>query len=108
MNHAPQTTNPQEIAAARLALLAAFRATFTTPEGQRVLQHLRNSAGINRPIFLPPPGGGPLDTHAAAFRDGRHSILHEINELLAVPEDQEQPKPPQVLGKPTRKRTPKA
>ena len=108
MNHAPQTTNPQEIAAARLALLAAFRATFTTPEGQQVLAHLSASAGIGRPIFLPPPGGGPLDPHAAAFRDGRHSILHEITDILAIPEDQEQTAPPQVIGKPHRNRTPRA
>ena len=107
MSHAPQTTHPQEIAAARLVLLAAFRATFNSPEGQRVLHHLRASAGIGKPVFLPAPGG-PIDTHAAAFRDGRHSLIHEIDALLATPEDAEAPAPPQSLGQPTRRRQPRS
>jgi hypothetical protein len=101
MNHAPQKTD-QALAAARIALLADFRATFTTEHGTRALAHLRASAGIGRPVFLSPPGGGPIDPLAAAFRDGRHSILHEIQALLDEPEDAA-PRTPQPI-RPRRRR----
>lgn len=68
-------------------ILRAFRATFRSDDGKLVLDTLRASAGIGRPAFLPSPGGGHLDPYAAAFRDGRKSIVEEIESHLALPED---------------------
>lgn len=77
----------QQNAAARDAVLRDYRATFGTHAGKRVLGYLRQSAGSGRPAFLPPAGGGPIDPYAAAFRDGRKSVIDEIEGILATPED---------------------
>lgn len=82
------TTQSRSLAAERTRVLAAFRATFTSESGRIVLAALRDSAGHGHPAFLPPAGGGPLDPYAAAFRDGRKSILDEIDANLSTPEDE--------------------
>lgn len=88
MNHDEhQKKNSDTLARARAALLGDYRATFGTDAGKRALAHLRDAAGCGRPSFLPPAGGGPVDPYAAAFRDGRKSILDEIQAHLDTPED---------------------
>lgn len=72
---------------ARTAILADFRACFTSTPGINVLAALKLSAGCGKPSFLPTAAGGPLDPLAAAFRDGRKSIIDEIEAHLSVPED---------------------
>jgi hypothetical protein len=67
---------------------AAFRSTFTSDPGRRVLAILSSSASEDQPVFRPTGPGGSYDPLAAAFRDGRRSILLEIRDLLAHPEDQ--------------------
>ena len=87
MNRNEQTQqNRDALARARASLLADYRAAFTSEPGGRVLEHLRDSAGCGKPAFLPAAGGGPFDPYAAAFRDGRKSILDEIGNHLATPE----------------------
>lgn len=90
MNHHEQKkANSDTLARARSLLLADFRACFATESGQRALAHLRRSAGWGVPSFLPPAGGGPFDPYAAAFRDGRKSIIDEIHAHLDSPEDEQ-------------------
>ena len=81
---------------ARLRNLAEFRAVFTSDSGRSVLGFLKASAGYGRPAFLPPAGGGPVDPYAAAFRDGRKSIIDEILANLATAEDAEASEPKAV------------
>jgi hypothetical protein len=88
MNHDEQKKkNSDALARARAAILSDYRATFGTDAGKRTFAHLRDSAGCGRPSFLPPAGGGPVDSYAAAFRDGRKSICDEIQAHLDTPED---------------------
>ncbi len=71
----------------RARILADFRATFTGESGRSVLAVLKQSAGWGKPSFLPSANGGAIDPYAAAFRDGRKSIIDEIEANLAVAED---------------------
>jgi hypothetical protein len=89
-------SDPQGI---RAELLRAYRATFTSPAGTLVLDHLRASTGHGKPAFLPPAGGGAIDPYAAAVRDGRKSVIDEILANLAKPED-EQAEAPKAKGRP--------
>lgn len=77
----------RDAGAARERIIADFRAVFTSDAGRAVLEHLKQSTGHGRPAFLPSAGGGPLDPYAAAFRDGRKSVIDEICATLAIPED---------------------
>jgi hypothetical protein len=88
MNHEqdPQedpTADPrQRIARARADFLAALRNTFDSPDGQHILRWLHTTAGTAKPAFLPSANGAPLCPLAAALRDGRRSIVHEIEANL--------------------------
>lgn len=101
-NHARKKTHPQKAdldpQGRRAELLRAFRASFTGTTGQLVLDHLRASTGHGKPAFLPTPGSGTLDPYAAAFRDGRKSVIDEILAVLAEPEDHAK-QAPGVKGK---------
>lgn len=90
MNHPrhDKKKNDQETADRRTELLADIRATFTSPAGKSVLGWLSRSAGHGKPAFLLPAGSTHFDPLAAAFRDGRKSIIDEIIVALAQPEDQ--------------------
>ena len=78
------------IVSRRAAILADFRGTFGTDHGKRVLALLEASVNYGKPSFLPAAGGKPYDPIAAAIRDGRKSVLAEIHDYLAEPEDQSQ------------------
>lgn len=81
----------------RSEILQAIRQSFGGDAGGIVLRWLKHSAGYGKPSFLPPPAGGPLDPLAAAFRDGRKSIIDEIIDALAVAEDGKPPEPPKSI-----------
>lgn len=78
--------NAQENAARlkqqRKDLLASIRRTFDTPDGKRTLAWLHASATTGSPAFQPGRDGNfcPI---AAAFRNGRQSVLLEIDKNLA-------------------------
>lgn len=101
MNHAQEKTDPATHE--RRAIIAAFRRLFATEDGERVLAHLQRATdtlpGHQRPAFLP-TSNGPFCPLHAAFRDGRRSVLHEVEAILAIPEDAEDPKPPTVIRGP--------
>jgi hypothetical protein len=92
MNHEqpPEKFDRKAAADERALILAAFRTAFGGEQGQRVLAILRASAGCapgaERPSFVF-AAGSVCDTHAAAYRDGRKSIVHEIEAYLSEPED---------------------
>ena len=88
MIHEQEKTN-RDAADFRAGVLRDYRATFTSDSGRSVLGILEQSVGHGKPSFLPSPGGGPLDPYAAAFRDGRKSVVDEILANLATAEDAE-------------------
>lgn len=102
-DHARKKTHPQKAdsdpTGRRSEILSAFRTTFTSSTGAECLTILRASTGHGKPSFLPPPGGGALDPYAAAFRDGRKSVIDEIDAYLAHPEDESKAEP-KATGKP--------
>lgn len=91
-NHAqPQN---EKIAAARREYLEALLATFDSPHGRIVLRALHTSAGTRKPAYS--PGGNPND---ALWRDGRKSLVLEIEEHLEAARIEHGSKPTE--GKPT-------
>ena len=71
-------TKNDKIARARSEFLESLRRTFGGPDGQRVLEWLHATAATRKPCFLP----GDRDPNAAAHRDGRKSIVWEIEANL--------------------------
>ena len=100
MNSNGQAT-PQSLQArsnpSRESILADFRATFTSPQGRRVLAILDASVRYGKPAFLPSAGSGPYDPIAAAISDGRKSVLAEIHDHLDTAEDGGDPGPKAIV-----------
>jgi hypothetical protein len=63
---------------AKAAFLADLRACFDSPAGKSVLAWLHATAATRKPCFVP----GDRDPYAAASRDGRKSIVWEIEANL--------------------------
>jgi hypothetical protein len=66
--------------------LADLRETFGHAAGKRVIGLLHAAAATSSPCFLPGKGG-VCDTHAAAFRDGRRSVILDIERWVKELED---------------------
>ena len=98
MNHATQK-EADRITQARVEFLADLRATFGSPAGARVLAYLRQSAGHGKPAFLP-TASGAICPFASAARDGRKSIIDEIDANLAIREDAGTGGGPKAIGRP--------
>lgn len=86
MNHASKKVNPGK-PGDRESFLQDVRATFTTEPGARVLAILRQSAGLYTPATIVPPPGGTIDPSLTHFRDGRKSIILEIEAWLRETEN---------------------
>ena len=91
-----ETKNNSDAAELRAGILRDFRATFTSDSGRSVLAILKQSVGHGKPSFLPAAGGGAIDPYAAAFRDGRKSVVDEILANLATAEDAEERAPKSI------------
>ena len=88
-----QPTSPE---ARKLAdILRDTRATFSSEHGKRELELLRSAVRYDEPSFLF-TAGSIADTHLAAFRDGRKSVIREILLRLETPEDIPEAKPPKA------------
>jgi hypothetical protein len=89
-----QTESPStaDIAAARTQFLADLRVVFSSEAGKRVLDALRARAGTTKPSCQP-VAGTPIDPFLTHWRDGRRSVILEIESDLAVPEDEPERKP---------------
>lgn len=74
-------------------ILRDTRATFSSDHGKRELQLLRDAVRYDEPSFVF-TAGSAVDTHLAAFRDGRKSVIREILLRLETPEDIPEEKPP--------------
>ena len=96
MIHEQEKTN-RDAADFRAGVLRDYRATFTSDSGRCVLELLKQSVGHGKPAFLPAAGGGPIDPYAAAFRDGRKSVVDEILANLATAEDAEERAPKSIV-----------
>lgn len=86
MNHASKKNNPGG-SVERDNLLHDIRATFTTESGARVLSMLRQSAGLYAPATVIPARGGTIDPALTHYRDGRKSIVLEIEAWLRETEN---------------------
>ena len=71
------------IQAKRDELLEALRQTFDSAHGKLALGWLHATAATRKPAFIPGKHD-TLDPLAAAFRDGRKSILWEIEANLEL------------------------
>jgi len=80
----------------RARILAEFRATFTSESGRICLGILKQSAGYGKPAFVPAADGGPSDPYYAMWRDGRKSIIDEIQAYLDTPEDAKASEPKSI------------
>lgn len=68
----------EKIAQARADFLQQLRACFDSPAGKSTLAWLHSTAATRKPAFVP----GDRDPNAAAFRDGRKSLVWEIEANL--------------------------
>jgi hypothetical protein len=82
MTDATQTNSNQKIAQARSDFLASLSRCFGSPDGAAVLAWLHSTAATRKPAFRDGPAGSHLDPYAASFRDGRKSIVWEIEANL--------------------------
>lgn len=73
-----KTDEQQKIAQARADFLRELLACFDSPAGKSVLGWLHATAATRKPAFVP----GDRDPNAAAFRDGRKSLVWEIEANL--------------------------
>lgn len=77
----------RQLQQAQLEALIDLRATFSTAAGKRTLERLRAAAGTDDPAgpsALPP---GWTAGEYAIFRQGQRSVILEIYQKLAQPED---------------------
>lgn len=82
MNHEQKKEHNAESARReRSSARAAYAAAFAGTDGTFVLAHLHHSCGFGRPVFTPAAAGN-LCPYAAAFRDGRRSVIDEIRANL--------------------------
>lgn len=86
MSNAQKKANPGN-STERDNILHDVRATFTTESGARVLTMLRQSAGLYTPATVVPARGGTIDPSLTHYRDGRKSIVLEIEAWLRETED---------------------
>lgn len=77
--------NTARIEQQRKDVLASIRRTFDTPDGKRTLAWLHASAATGEPAFKASRDGNYCPI-AAAFRNGRQSVILEIAENIAQAE----------------------
>jgi hypothetical protein len=82
-------------AAARAEFLADLDRTFSSAHGARVLTWLRTAAAVHAPAYT--PGGSSND---ALWRDGRKSVVLEIEANLARARAASPDPAPAATGKP--------
>lgn len=63
-----------------------FKRVFDTPDGQAVIERLKKVVLYDRPVFMSLDKEGRIDTHLAAYRDGRKAVVSEILEIMQEPE----------------------
>ena len=96
MNHTHTPDNAsQKKDAARRQFLADLAATFGSPAGAAVLSYLHAAAATRKPAFIP----GDRDPHAAAFRDGRKSIVWELEAALETARQEAGATQPTAIGR---------
>jgi hypothetical protein len=79
-------TTKEATARARADFNAALINTFRSPDGKRILEWLHTTAATRKPAFTPGRAGAGIDPLAAAIRDGRKSIVWEIEANLEAAE----------------------
>ena len=71
----------------RRKLRAIFRKTFETVDGRKAIKILKDSMKFDQPAYL--RENGSYDPIAAAIRDGRRSVLLDIQKFIDLPDEPE-------------------
>lgn len=77
--------NKHELNTAREEQQLLFMRVLGTPEGERLLGILRDWVRYDLPVFTAMDGAGRIDTHRAAWLDGRRSVYRDIAAFLETP-----------------------
>lgn len=72
------------------ALVGAYKRTFLTDDGQKVLAHLK--ARVNRPMI--PRGDAPIDTNWLIYFEAQRALVLEIMRKIETTFDAPQPANP--------------
>lgn len=62
-----------------------FRRVFGTADGVRVLEWLKAEVRFGVPVFMSMDKEDRIDTHLAAYRDGRKSVVLQILKMMEKP-----------------------
>ncbi|MEG0334046.1 MAG: hypothetical protein RR607_06135 [Akkermansia sp.] len=79
-----------------------FHECFDTDAGEEVLKELRVRCRLSVPCFMSLDGTGAVDPCMAAYRNGRQSVLMEIEEILNSPTIENNDTKPKQLRSPRR------
>lgn len=88
MDHTPEFYDKPEKKVLAPKLAEAYRATFTTDAGKRVLADLRAKFGHDRPRFVFNGLGQDSPVTYAAKVDGQCDVLREIETAISLAEKQ--------------------
>ena len=102
-NHEPSPAI-EKIAQVRQEFFDTLRRVFDSPDGTSILAWLHSAAATRKPSFLPGGNGAAYDPIAAAIRDGRKSIVLEIEENLQAARRSGDAKPKAVAPSRVRRR----
>lgn len=77
-----------------------FLRVFDNEDGKRVVEILKRLVLFNQPVFMSLDKQDRVDTHLAAYRDGRKSVVMQIEDMLKPPsflwQQDEKPKQPKT------------
>lgn len=62
-----------------------FLRVFDNEDGKRVVEILKRLVLFNQPVFMSLDKQDRVDTHLAAYRDGRKSVVMQIEDMLKPP-----------------------
>lgn len=79
--------NREELKVAREEQLQLFAKVFDSHEGRKVLDVMKGWVRYDLPVFTAMDGTGRVDTHRAAWLDGRRSVYQEILSMLEQADD---------------------
>lgn len=63
-----------------------FKRVFGSPDGEKVLERLKKAVRYDHPVFMSFDKEERIDTHLAAYRDGRKAVVSEIIAIMQEPE----------------------
>ena len=83
IGRAPSAEEQEAAAKAQASIVSDFVSVFTTPQGRRVLQYLRDNT-IEKPTFVQPmPGSDGLAMQKGQdLREGENNLVRRIEKMI--------------------------